>query len=115
MQRALLHLRAADPVLARVIDQVGPYSVEYLKPDFETLVRSIVFQQLSGKVARVIFNRLVEAAGNGRLTPESVLKLRTPRLRAVGLSGQKISYIRDLPRRARSGEIDFAQLQCMTD
>ncbi|MGE5570381.1 MAG: DNA-3-methyladenine glycosylase family protein [Rhodospirillales bacterium] len=115
MQRALLHLRAADPVLAQVIDEIGPCAIEYLEPDFETLVKSIVYQQLSGKVAQVIFNRLSAAAGNGRLTPENVLKLRTPRLRAVGLSGQKISYIRELARRARSGEIDFAQLQCMTD
>ncbi len=115
MHHALLHLRAADPVLARVIDDVGPYAIQFREPDFDTLVRSIVYQQLSGKVALVIFNRLVAAAGNGRLTPEGVLKLRAPRLRAVGLSQQKISYIRELARHARSGAIDFAELPAMAD
>ncbi len=115
MQHALVHLRAADPVLARLIDEVGPYAIEFLEPDFQTLVKSIVYQQLSGKVALVIFNRLVAAAGNGRLTPEAVLRLRMPRLRAVGLSQQKISYIRDLARQARSGAIDFACLPALTD
>jgi DNA-3-methyladenine glycosylase II len=115
MQHALLHLRAADPVLARVIDDVGSYAIEFRDPDFETLVQSIVYQQLSGKVALVIFNRLVAAAGNGRLTPDNVLKLRAPRLRAAGLSQQKISYIRDLARQARSGTVDFAALPALTD
>lgn len=115
MQEALLHLKARDSVLARLIDEVGPYAIEFLAPDFETLVKSIVYQQLSGKVALVIFNRLVAAAGNGRLTPESVLKLRIPRMRRAGLSKQKIAYIRDLARRARSGEVDFAALEAMAD
>lgn len=115
MKEALLHLKAGDPVLARLIDQVGPYAIEFLAPDFETLVKSIVYQQLSGKVALVIFNRVVAAAGNGRLTPESVLKLRIPRMRRAGLSKQKVAYIRDLARRARSGEVDFAALGALPD
>jgi DNA-3-methyladenine glycosylase II len=115
MQHALVHLRAADPVLARLIDDVGPYAIQFLDPDFHTLVKSIVYQQLSGKVALVIFDRLVAAAANGQLTPDTVLKLRTPRLRAVGLSQQKISYIRDLAHHARSGAIDFAGLRARTD
>ncbi len=115
MLHALTHLRAADPILARVIDDVGPYTIEFREPDFETLVRSIVFQQLSGKVAAVIFARLVAAAGSGRLTPEVVLRLRTPRLRAAGLSPQKISYIKELARHARSGAVDFSLLPAMPD
>jgi DNA-3-methyladenine glycosylase II len=115
MEEALLHLKTRDPVLARLIEEVGPYAIEFLEPDFETLVKSIVYQQLSGKVALVIFNRLLAAAGNGRLTPSSVLKLRIPRMRAVGLSKQKIAYIRDLARRARSGEVDFRALEAMPD
>jgi DNA-3-methyladenine glycosylase II len=115
MREALLHLKACDPVLRRLIDGVGPYAIEYLDPGFETLVKSIVYQQLSGKVARLIFNRLAAAAGVGRLTPESVLKLRPRKMRAVGLSQQKVAYIRDLARRTRSGEVDFSAVQALPD
>jgi DNA-3-methyladenine glycosylase II len=115
MREVLRHLSSGDPVLARLIDRIGPYAMEYLEPDFETLVRSIAFQQLSGKVARVIFHRLLAAAGNGRLTPASVLQLRPRKMRAVGLSQQKVAYIRDLARRARSGELDFEALPALAD
>lgn len=115
MQEALVHLKAADPVLARLIDEVGPYGIEFSEPNFETLVRSVIYQQLSGKVAVIIFNRLAAAAGNGRVTPEGVLKLRTRKLRSIGLSKQKIEYIRGLARRTVSGELDFAALLDLPD
>jgi DNA-3-methyladenine glycosylase II len=114
VEHAIKHLRSADPVLAAIIERVGPCKLSYREPVFETLVRSIVFQQLSGKAATTIFNRLVEAAG-GKLTPEAILKLRTPTLRKVGLSKQKASYIRDLATRAQAKEIDFEALPALSD
>jgi DNA-3-methyladenine glycosylase II len=115
MQQALDHLKASDPVLGRLIDQVGPYLIELLEPGYEALVKAIVLQQLSGKVAGVIFQRLVAAAGNGRLTPEAVLRLRPAKLRAIGLSKQKIQYIRELARRTVSGKLDLAALTEASD
>jgi DNA-3-methyladenine glycosylase II len=115
MQEALNHLKAADPVIGRLIEEIGPYGIEFLEPNFETLVKAIVLQQLSGKVAEIIFNRLVAAAGNGRLTPEALLKLRTPKLRAIGLSKQKIEYIRDVARRIVKGKLDLASLTGFPD
>ena len=114
MEHAIKHLRSADPVLAAIIERVGPCKLSYREPVFETLVRSIVFQQLSGKAATTIFNRLVEAAG-GKLSPGAILKLRTPTLRKVGLSKQKASYIRDLANRAQAKEIDFEALPALSD
>ncbi len=114
MRKAIQHLKQADPVLAGIIEQVGPYSIRFLEPDFETLVKSIVSQQLSGKVAKIIYGRLIEAAG-GRLTPESLLKLRPARMRSLGLSKQKIEYIRDLARHSRAGTVDFTRLPDATD
>jgi DNA-3-methyladenine glycosylase II len=114
MRKAILHLKKADPVLRSLIDRVGAYQIEYRNPGFETLVRSIVYQQLSGKVAKVIFGRLVEAAG-GQLTPEAILKLRPARMRKAGLSKQKTAYIRDLSRQTRSGALDFAALPALSD
>ncbi len=114
MRKAILHLKKADPVLRSLIDRVGAYRIEYRYPGFETLVRSIVYQQLSGKVAKVIFGRLVEAAG-GQLTPEAILKLRPARMRKAGLSKQKTAYIRDLSRLTKSGALDFSALPGLPD
>ena len=101
-------------MLAGIIDRVGDYRIEFRDPDFETLVKSIVYQQLSGRVANVIFGRLARAAG-GKITPENILKLRPARMRAVGLSGQKTEYIRDLARHTRDGRVRFEELPELPD
>src|ERR1019366_5199231 len=111
---AIHHLRRSDPVLAGIIDRVGDYRIEFRDPDFETLVKSIVYQQLSGRVASVIFGRLARATG-GKITPASILKLRPARMRAVGLSGQKTAYIRDLARHTRDGRVRFEELLALPD
>jgi DNA-3-methyladenine glycosylase II len=107
MRKAILHLKKADPVLGSIIERVGPYKIQYREPTFQTLVRSIVYQQLSGKAALTIFNRLVAAAKADPLTPEAILRLRPTRMRALGLSKQKMTYIRELARMTRDGIIDF--------
>ena len=114
MKEAIVHLREADPVMRAIIDQVGAYRIRFRDPDFETLVKSIVYQQLSGRVAGVIFGRVTNAAG-GRLTPEGILKLRPVRMRTLGLSGQKTAYIRDLARHARDGRVAFEELARLPD
>ncbi|MBZ5729323.1 MAG: DNA-3-methyladenine glycosylase [Acidobacteriia bacterium] len=114
MQEAIHHLRRNDPVLGGIIDRVGEYRIQFRDPDFETLVKSIVYQQLSGRVASVIFGRLAKAAG-GALTPGNILKLRPARMRALGLSKQKTAYIRDLARHTRDGNVAFEELLALTD
>jgi len=114
MMEALQHLRQADPVMAGIIERVGEYAIQFREPDFETLVRSIVYQQLSGRVASVIFGRLVAAAG-GTLTPASILNLRPSRMRTLGLSTQKTAYIRDLARHTRDGAVVFEELPDASD
>jgi DNA-3-methyladenine glycosylase II len=114
MKEAIEHLKRADPVLSAIIDRVGEYRIEFRSPDFETLVKSIIYQQLSGRVASVIFGRLAKAAG-GKITPATVLKLRPSRMRTLGLSGQKTAYIRDLARHTRTGAVAFDHLAGLTD
>ena len=114
MKEAIHHLRRNDSVLAEIIRRVGDYRIEFRQPGFETLVKSIVYQQLSGRVASIIFERLVKAAGGG-LTPASVLKLRPERMRKLGLSKQKTVYIRDLARHTRDGRVVFQELETLTD
>jgi DNA-3-methyladenine glycosylase II len=112
MRKALHHLRAADGRLAGVIDAVGPCRISYTEPEFGSLVRSIVYQQLSGRVASVIFGRLTEATGLP-IRPAAILQLTSEQLRAAGLSKQKAAYINDLAARARS--IQFSRLPELTD
>ncbi len=116
MRKAIIHLKKKDAVLRRIIETVGPYRMEFLEPVFSTLVRSIVYQQLSGKVARVIYNRLLEAADNGSgLTPQAILKLTPARLRKIGLSRQKSAYILDLARRTHEGSVVFETMHQLSD
>ena len=115
MKKAISHLKRADPVLAEIIDRVGPYAIQYNEPVFHTLVRSITYQQLSGKAAGTIFGRLKDAAKADPLTPESILKLRPTRMRTLGLSGQKTEYIRTLARMTRDGEVSFEGLAELDD
>jgi DNA-3-methyladenine glycosylase II len=102
MRKAILHLKKADPVLGLIIERVGAYRIEYREPDFQTLVRSIVYQQLSGKVAKVIFNRLAELLPDAKITP-------------AGLSKQKTAYIRDLARKTVQGKVRFEALRELAD
>ena len=89
--------------------------MRYNEPVFHTLVSSITYQQLSGKAAATIFGRLLAAAKTDPLTPESILKLRPARMRALGLSGQKMEYIRTLARMTRDGEVSFDGLHELED
>jgi DNA-3-methyladenine glycosylase II len=115
MRKAILHLKQSDPVLAEIIEQVGPYKMSYDEPAFHSLAEAIVYQQLHGKAAATIFKRLTDLAGAGRLTPENILKLSEEQMRAVGLSKQKLTYLRDLAAKTHSGELDFARLPDLPD
>lgn len=116
MRRAITHLKKADPVLRAIVERVGPYRIRYAEPDFETLARSIVFQQLSGQSARAIFGRVKAlVAGNGRMTPHGVLTRTEAELRGAGLSRRKAEYVRDLAEKTRAGDIDFVRLSTLSD
>jgi DNA-3-methyladenine glycosylase II len=114
MKDAIHHLRRSDPVLSDIIQRVGDYRIQFREPNFDSLVRSIVYQQLSGKVASVIYGRLSAALG-GNVVPEEVLKLRPDRMRRLGLSKQKTIYIRDLARHARDRRVSFEELPGLAD
>lgn len=114
MRKALVHLRQSDPVLAGIIERVGPCRISYTEPVFGSLVRSIVYQQLSGKAAGTIFGRLAAATGEP-IRPEAILSLDFDQLRALGLSKQKATYIRDLADKTASGEVVFEQFPELAD
>ena len=115
MRKAIVHLKKADPVMRAIIDRVGAYKIEHREPSFETLVRSIVYQQLSGRVASVILGRLIAMLPGATVTPDSILKLTPARMRKAGLSKQKTAYIRDLARKTKQGHVKFEALPALAD
>ncbi len=114
MRKAIHHLKKSDPVLAAIIERVGPCRMEFGPPEFHSLAEAIVYQQLNGKAAVTIFKRFAALAGEP-VTPEGILKLTDAQLRSVGLSKQKSSYLKDMAGRAYRGELDFARLPEMSD
>ena len=114
MKKALAHLRASDPVLGAVIDRVGPYRMRYGPVEYGSLLRSIIGQQLSTKAASTIHARVAEACA-GRVAPSAIDSVPDERLRAVGLSPQKLRYVRDLTAKTLSGELDFSRLPDLSD
>ena len=88
--------------------------MEFGPAEFCSLAEAIVYQQLNGKAAVTIFNRLVALAGEP-LTPEGILKLSDEQLRSVGLSKQKSSYLKDLASKTAVGMLDFSRLPALSD
>ena len=114
MKKAVFHLKKSDPVMRAIIESVGPCRMEYGEPTFHSLAESIIYQQLNGKAAETIFKRFTDAAGTP-LTPEGILKLTEQQMRAVGLSKQKSSYLRDLAQKTQAGSLNFEKLADMTE
>jgi len=104
---SISHLKRVDPVLAGVIDRVGPCRLEPRREGthFDALVRSIVYQQLSGKAASTILARVHALYGDRSPTPAELLATSDETLRAAGLSRQKLSYLKDLAAKVESGEV----------
>jgi DNA-3-methyladenine glycosylase II len=114
MRKAIHHLRQCDPVLAGIIQRVGPFHMEYAPAEFSSLAEAIVYQQLNGKAAVTIFKRFTDLAGEP-LTPAAILELTDEQMRAVGLSKQKSSYLKDLAAKTASGTLDFSRLHELPD
>jgi len=116
LAQAVRHLRAADPVMARIVRDVGACGLEVdrrLSP-FAYLVAAIVHQQITGKAAASICGKLRAHAGGRWPRPEDVMRAEDPELRACGLSRQKIAYLRDLSAHVGNG-LPFRRLRGLSD
>jgi DNA-3-methyladenine glycosylase II len=101
---AKAHLSKKDRVLRKLI-KTYPDAVLNTRGDaFQTLARSIIGQQISVKAAQSIWNRFADAAGGFR--PADVMAIPDETLRACGLSGQKVLYVKDLARHFDEGLIN---------
>jgi DNA-3-methyladenine glycosylase II len=111
-----MHLSKADPVLARIIAEVGALGIQPRRERFQALVRNIIFQQLAGAAANAIYGRFVGLfPGVEFPSPQQVLAKTDAELRSVGLSEKKALYIKDLAAHVRDGKLNFHRFHRMTD
>ncbi|MDQ6631974.1 MAG: DNA-3-methyladenine glycosylase [Verrucomicrobiota bacterium] len=102
------HLSKADKVLGRLIRAVGPCT---LKPEkncspFQSLVRSVAYQQLTGKAAATILGRVKDLFPTQIFPePEDLMKISEEQLRAAGLSGAKVRAVKDIAAKTLSGVV----------
>jgi DNA-3-methyladenine glycosylase II len=118
-------LRTADPVLARLIEAVGPLGDARegsgragmgSNDHYGALVRSITGQQLSVLAARAIYGRLTARFAGRAPTPQEILADDAEELRAAaGLSRAKVSYLRSLAEHVISGELELERLDELPD
>jgi DNA-3-methyladenine glycosylase II len=122
--KARAALAAADPAMAALIERIGEIDLktrlrrrsEERPPDaYGALLRAIVGQQLSTKAARTIYLRVCDLFDGTTPSPERLLEASEKDLRACGLSGRKVEYVRDLAAHVLSGELELDRLDELSD
>jgi len=116
LSAAVRALRRRDPVLRRIMKQIGPCLLRPQRHYFWALAEAIVSQQLSVAAAATIFKRLRQLYPDHRVPrPQDVLATPIGRLRAVGLSRQKVVYLKGLAEAALDGRLPSRRLHALTD
>ncbi|HWG21375.1 MAG TPA: hypothetical protein VG225_12665 [Terracidiphilus sp.] len=116
-EEALAHLRARDSKLGALIDRVGPFALRLgsSPSPFESLLESILYQQLHGKAAATIHRRVREYYG-GDPAPQALIDTPDEVLRAAGVSGNKIKALKDLAAKTLDGTVpSHAAIRKMPD
>ena len=106
-EQVMRELSRVDRKLARIIREVGSFPTKREKPQhpYQSLLRSIVYQQLAGKAAATIFGRVKALGANGFPSPEEILEFDDAKLRGAGLSRQKIAAVKDLAAKTLDGTV----------
>jgi DNA-3-methyladenine glycosylase II len=115
---AVRHLRKVDPVMKGLIEKVGPCRLEPRRDYFVMLANAIVSQQISTKVAEVLFNRFKDQFPRRKPTPELTTRFLAGEealVRACGLSRQKHGYLIDLSLHFTTGKIPVRRFARMSD
>jgi len=111
---AVKHLAVADLRLAVIIKSIGACEIKLRKDPFQSLVETIIYQQLAGGAADAIYGRFVKIYRRFP-RPSQLLATKDARLRAAGLSSRKIEYLKDLATRVSDGRLKLGLLPEMPD
>jgi DNA-3-methyladenine glycosylase II len=109
------HVRKADPTLMPILDARGVLKFKPQGEPFESLVESILSQQLAGAAASSIIKRVRALFPEGKLEAKGMRRIDARKLRAAGVSPQKLSYLKDLSARVVDGRLDLEALESMSD
>jgi 3-methyladenine DNA glycosylase/8-oxoguanine DNA glycosylase len=109
------HVRSADLKLRPILDALGVLKFKPEGEPFESLVESILSQQVAGPAASAIIRRVRALFPDGELQPKSLHNIDARKLRAAGASPQKLSYLKDLAARVVEGSLDLEALESMSD
>lgn len=113
---AIKHLSQVDPVMEKLISHFGPLEFHPHQQDlFAEIVDSIISQQLSGKVAKVIYSRFESLFPDKKVDPKIILTIDDSELRAIGTSWAKVKYIKDLAQKTLDGTLSLRSLAKMSD
>jgi len=112
------HFQKADQVFYKLMQRVGP--IEAIKPRaqnayFQSICREIIGQQLNGKVASIIFTRFTKLFPNQKITPEYLLNISDEKIREIGLSWSKISFVKNLAKNVVEGTLNIKKLKDLND
>jgi DNA-3-methyladenine glycosylase II len=113
--KARRHLGRRDPALKRLIQTVGPCTLQPTGVSFVILVRSIISQLISTKAAKTIYGRLEAHMPDGKISPATILAADVATLRGLGLSGNKARALHDLAGRVHRGDLPLERLADFTD
>jgi DNA-3-methyladenine glycosylase II len=116
-RKSINHLKRVDPVLAQIIESVGPCRLRVISEGthFHALTRSIVYQQLSGKAAATILSRVSALFPENVPNAEGVMRITDEQFRSAGLSRQKIGYLRDFASKVASGALPLDAVESMSN
>ena len=110
------YLSKADPQLAGVIKTVGKYSIKIRTNAFQSLVESIIYQQLAGSAANIIYTRFIKYYNNVMPKPIQIISTSDIELKSkIGLSSNKVQYLKDLSTKVEQGKINLELLSTMSD
>ncbi len=116
--KILKHFQKVDPILYQVYLQLGSQELmtTHAPPDhFAALCREIIGQQLSTKVASVIFDRFKNLFPQNKITAKYLLGLKHEALRSIGMSNSKVKFLKDLSEKVENKEISFERLAKLDD
>ncbi len=112
--QACTELMKHDRILKKIIPKYGSGFLVTRGDAFITLSRAIVGQQISVAAAQSVWNKVLLTAKK-KVNPKNILALSVEELRAAGLSGRKVEYIRDLAEHFDSGRLHARQWKGMDD
>ncbi len=117
-EKGMRFVEKSNPLFEKIVKNVGPYTAPYgsISRPYESLVNSIMYQQISVKAASSIARKFIAMYGDGKYPVAKVMKeLNDAEFREAGVSRQKAGYLRDLATKVSNGDVDLRRISRMDD